>query len=114
MTESLLSRKPILWKFNGINGSMANPGRAPINRKAAMFEGVVSRNTLIKHNIRVLIKEPQADVMYRIPNYHAGNRKPVILLVANSDTIFPAEASYHIKPGKRFPTSLNPFQNDNG
>ena len=30
MTESLLGRKSILWMINGINGSTANPGRAPI------------------------------------------------------------------------------------
>ena len=32
MTESLLGRKSIFWTINGINGSMANPGRAPILR----------------------------------------------------------------------------------
>ena len=30
MTESLLGRKSIFWTINGINGSTANPGRAPI------------------------------------------------------------------------------------
>ena len=32
MTESLLGRKSILWTINGINDSLANPGRAPILR----------------------------------------------------------------------------------
>ena len=32
MTESPLGRKSIFWTMNGINGSMANPGRAPILR----------------------------------------------------------------------------------
>ena len=32
MTESLLGRKTILWTINGINDSLANPGRAPILR----------------------------------------------------------------------------------
>ena len=30
MTESLLGRKSIFWTINGINDSLANPGRAPI------------------------------------------------------------------------------------
>ena len=30
MTESLLGRKSIIWTINGIRGSLANPGRAPI------------------------------------------------------------------------------------
>ena len=32
MTESLLGRKSIFWTLNGINGSLANPGLAPILR----------------------------------------------------------------------------------
>ena len=32
MTESLLGRKSIFWTINGINDSLANPGRAPILR----------------------------------------------------------------------------------
>ena len=30
MTESLLGRKSIIWTINGINDSLANPGRVPI------------------------------------------------------------------------------------
>ena len=30
--KALLGRKSIFWTLNGINGSMANPGRAPILR----------------------------------------------------------------------------------
>ena len=30
MTESLLGRKSIVWSLNGITGSVANPGQAPI------------------------------------------------------------------------------------
>ena len=32
MTESLLGKKSIFWTINGINDSLANPGRAPILR----------------------------------------------------------------------------------
>ena len=43
MTESLLGRKSIFWTINGINGSMANPERAPILRTKSVTKKEMSK-----------------------------------------------------------------------
>ena len=43
MTESLLGRKSIFWTINGINGSTANPGRAPILRTKSVTKKEINK-----------------------------------------------------------------------
>ena len=45
MTESLLWQKVHFWTLNGINGSMASPGRAPIVRKKKKKKSVTKKQT---------------------------------------------------------------------
>ena len=43
MTESLLGRKSIFWTINGINGSLANPGQAPILRTKSVTKKEINK-----------------------------------------------------------------------
>ena len=45
MKESLLGRKSIFWMINGINGSTANPRRAPILRTKSVTKKEMNKCT---------------------------------------------------------------------
>ena len=43
MTESLSGRKSIFWMLNGINGSLANLGRAPTLQTKSAFKKQINK-----------------------------------------------------------------------
>ena len=51
MTQSLLGRKSIFLTLNGINGSLANPRRAPILQTKFVTKKQMNKNAWQKYNI---------------------------------------------------------------
>ena len=57
MTESLIMQKVHFWTLNGINGSTANPGRAPIVRTKKQMNKCMAEMLKTSSTVTVLFRE---------------------------------------------------------